>query len=409
MFKPVNVAFNKHKNSYYWINLPEKLRYRPFSEFVAKIISYCNLNCSYCYMFNQGDETYKGLPKRMSDVVRNAMTERIINHADRHNLHDVSIGLHGGEPLLFGKQQLIDWVSYVRRRLNECSINSTFALQTNGVLIDKEWTDIFDFLNVTVGVSIDGPEKYHNMYRVDHQGHKSFTRVLSGIECLRNHPNSESIFGGILAVINPEIPPNEFFQFILSTNPRSCDIRMPLANYKNLSPQHTVNIGQWLISLFDIWFDFGPERPFINLFSSVLLLFLGDKNINYECIGTGSNGLVIIETDGGIEPSDNLKPCGDGFTKIGFNVLNNEFDDSYSHPLIHISQQIEPMISDQCSECDLLKICGSGHLTERYDPLSGFDNPSIYCLDYKIFLYHVKHRLTENMPKSIQSKLGFFS
>lgn len=46
---------------------------------VLKVASRCNLNCSYCYMYNLGDTTYKNQPKVMEkstvDNILNSVSE----------------------------------------------------------------------------------------------------------------------------------------------------------------------------------------------------------------------------------------------------------------------------------------------------------------------------------------------
>ena len=37
-----------------------------FDALILKVASRCNLNCSYCFMYNLGDTTYKQQPKFMS-------------------------------------------------------------------------------------------------------------------------------------------------------------------------------------------------------------------------------------------------------------------------------------------------------------------------------------------------------
>src|SRR5580693_6073961 len=78
----------------------------PFSTFVVKVASRCNLNCSYCYMYNLADQTYRGQPAVMSGAVTAAMARRIASHASRHGVPSVHVILHGGEPLLLGRHRL---------------------------------------------------------------------------------------------------------------------------------------------------------------------------------------------------------------------------------------------------------------------------------------------------------------
>ena len=41
----------------------------PTDSLVIKVASRCNLNCSYCYVYNKGDSGYKTQPKVMSPLV----------------------------------------------------------------------------------------------------------------------------------------------------------------------------------------------------------------------------------------------------------------------------------------------------------------------------------------------------
>ena len=55
-----------------------------FNEVVLQPTSLCNLNCSYCYMYNHVDQSYRGRPKFMSMEVFAQLVERIAEHLDRH-------------------------------------------------------------------------------------------------------------------------------------------------------------------------------------------------------------------------------------------------------------------------------------------------------------------------------------
>ena len=58
----------------------------PFTTFVVKVASRCNLNCSYCYMYNLADRTYRDQPKLMSLATTGLLADRIAAHAVSHRL-----------------------------------------------------------------------------------------------------------------------------------------------------------------------------------------------------------------------------------------------------------------------------------------------------------------------------------
>ena len=59
------------------------------------------------------------------------------------------------------------------------------TIQTNGVLIDREWAQFFAEHDFLVGISLDGPRKIHDAYRTDANGNPTFTRIMNGIALLR--------------------------------------------------------------------------------------------------------------------------------------------------------------------------------------------------------------------------------
>ena len=63
---------------------------------VVKIASRCNINCTYCYMYNHADKSYKSQPKFMSKETILALREKIKNHCVQHKLKKFHIALHGG-------------------------------------------------------------------------------------------------------------------------------------------------------------------------------------------------------------------------------------------------------------------------------------------------------------------------
>ena len=73
---------------------------------VIKIASRCNLNCSYCYMYNLGDTTYKSQPKLMSNDIIDSLINRVKEHCQEHGIKNFHFVIHGGEPLLAPKKLL---------------------------------------------------------------------------------------------------------------------------------------------------------------------------------------------------------------------------------------------------------------------------------------------------------------
>src|SRR4051812_14258644 len=101
----------------------------PRLNFGLKISSRCNLNCSYCYVYNKGDTTWRGRPSMMSDEVFNATSTRIRDYCRLSGQGSVQIVFHGGEPTLVGRAKIGAWCAQMTSALSGIA-QPFFAIQT---------------------------------------------------------------------------------------------------------------------------------------------------------------------------------------------------------------------------------------------------------------------------------------
>ena len=134
----------------------------PFSQFILKVNSRCNLSCSYCYVYEMADEAWRNMPKRMSHAVAAKAVERIADHAERHGLDASDVILHGGEPLLAGADWLAELVASLRDTV-PAQVN--VSVQTNGTLLSRPMLETLKSLRVSIGVSLDGDAEATNRHR----------------------------------------------------------------------------------------------------------------------------------------------------------------------------------------------------------------------------------------------------
>jgi uncharacterized protein len=105
--------------------------------------------------------------------------------------------LHGGEPLLLGKRKVEQLFKII---MAKCGQN---GIQTNGLLIDNEWIDMFVKYNVNVGVSLDGDTpllnagRFSDAFKIQHvlnmvRKMKMAGLSVSVIAVLRRHNAAEN-------------------------------------------------------------------------------------------------------------------------------------------------------------------------------------------------------------------------
>ena len=77
-------------------------------------------------------------------------------------------------------------------------------MQTNGVLLDDGWIDLFERYRISAGVSLDGPPVVNNLHRLDLKGNSSYDRTVEGLRLLQQAAAQRRVSEpGLLSVINP--------------------------------------------------------------------------------------------------------------------------------------------------------------------------------------------------------------
>src|ERR1700722_11149398 len=80
----------------------------PFREFVGRVHSRCDLACDYCYMYEMADQSWRDRPRRMSMEVARRTAMRIGEHVRTHQIPSGALIMHGGEPLLAGRELIAE-------------------------------------------------------------------------------------------------------------------------------------------------------------------------------------------------------------------------------------------------------------------------------------------------------------
>ena len=375
----------------------------PFNTFVVKVASRCNLNCKYCYMYNLQDQTYRNQPKRMDLKVAQKMAERIRSHSQAHGSQAVHIILHGGEPMLLGMEYMHEWLEVVRPELVP-HVCVYVSMQTNGLLVTDEWIDFLADHKVGVGISYDGPKHAHDRYRVHHDGRGSHDEVVAAIERLKRHPRGPKIFSCVLSVVNVDLDPHEVWADFKNLGIYAFDVLLPHSNHLHPPPQGKWSYRDWLITLFDLWFD-DPEPHGLRYFENIIRCLLRYP-FSTDNIGGKPVGVLVIETNGDYEGTDALKCTAEGLSKLERNVMTDEIDLLYENPFVTRIQQANVPLCETCQACPASEVCGGGYIPHRYFSEArgvlrpGFENPTVYCDAIYGLVEHAYNRVREALPAS---------
>ena len=375
----------------------------PFRQFIVKMHGRCNLACTYCYLYEGPDSSWRDRPASASAAVLDRTATRIAEHAARHELRDLALVLHGGEPLLAGAGPLAALAGRVRELVPPgCQVHAT--VQTNATLLTEERLAVLADAGVRVGISLDGGTAAHNRRRVDHAGRPSWPAAARGARLVAER--FPQAYAGLLTVVDPTLDPVETYESLLGLRPPALDLLLPHGNWSVPPPGRTgVRYGDWLCAVFDRWWAAGRREVRVRLFEECVALLLGLPAAT-EALGLAPFDAVVVETDGSIEQVDSLKSAYPGAARTGLDVFRHTFDDALRHPGVAARQAGPASLAEQCRACPLLRVCGGGHYAHRYRAGHGFRNPSVYCADLQRFIRHVSSRLAAAASAGASSARG---
>lgn len=340
-----------------------------------------------------GDTGWSRRPKIMSRKTSRVAAESLANLFHSQS-RPFAIVLHGGEPLLLGAENLGYLIKSLRSALpSECAI----SIQTNGILISEEILDLCADYQVTLSLSLDGPKHVHDRNRVGFVGQGTFDEVMGGLDRLRDHRESQFLFTGLLAVVDPVSDPREVYSFFKCMKPPSVDFIYKDGNHSRLPEGKkdigTTEYGLWMVGLLDAYL--ADENPIkIRVLDDMIKLLIGGV-ASKDGVGLNNFGVLVIDSDGSITKNDTLKSSFDGADRFSepWSVHTHDLIDILNSTEFANAQADQRPSSKICAACPELEICGGGMTLQRWRDDNGFDNPSVYCEDQKLLIGHIREKL----------------
>jgi uncharacterized protein len=358
---------------------PSIATFRTPLQFILKVASRCNLNCSYCYVYNKGDGTWRSRPSIMPAAVFTAAVGRIRGYCESSGQSDARVDFHGGEPCLAGAARVRAWCEDLRNGLRGVA-TPHFSIQTNGTFVDREWIDLFRDEDMQVGVSIDGPAAVHDEFRVDHQGRGSHGTVEEGLRCLL----AAGLSPQVLSVVPLAGDGLRTYEYFRSLGIRRINFLLPdytHDTWRTATPIRPTPVADFLMPIVERWCLTDWEETDVPLFRRIAELILGGRS-GSDQFGNEPLGIVCVEADGDIEGLDVLRVCGDGMAAAGLSVLRDDFEQIAAASELHGRAIFEGLrLPSACVDCGERDTCGGGYLPHRFSKERGFDNASIWCAD----------------------------
>ena len=360
--------------------------------------AHCNLACKYCYYLEKNNLYQNSHRHLMTDEMLEQFTREYI---EAQTMPQVLFTWHGGEPLMrsidFYKKALALQKKYAHGK----QIDN--VIQTNGTLLTDEWCEFFAQNHWLVGISIDGPQEYHDHYRVTPAGKPSWEKVMQGIQLLKKH----RVEWNAMAVVNAYNAehPLEFYHFFRDNGCQylqftpiverltehedgrtlaslADDREIPLAD-ASVTPQQW---GNFLCTIFDDWVRHDVGKTFVEIFDCTLANWMGVLPgicaYSKECGHAG-----VMEHNGDVYSCDHFVfpeyKLGNIREQSLIDMLYGEKQQAFSR-LKHTS------LPRQCKECDMEFACHGECPKNRFEK-DKYGEPGLnyLCQGYYQYYTHV--------------------
>ena len=360
--------------------------------------AHCNLACKYCYYLEKNNLYQNSHRHLMTDEMLEQFTREYI---EAQTMPQVLFTWHGGEPLMrsidFYKKALALQKKYAHGK----QIDN--VIQTNGTLLTDEWCEFFAQNHWLVGISIDGPQEYHDHYRVTPAGKPSWEKVMQGIQLLKKH----RVEWNAMAVVNAYNAehPLEFYHFFRDNGCQylqftpiverltehedgrtlaslADDREIPLTD-ASVTPQQW---GNFLCTIFDDWVRHDVGKTFVEIFDCTLANWMGVLPgicaYSKECGHAG-----VMEHNGDVYSCDHFVfpeyKLGNIREQSLIDMLYGEKQQAFSR-LKHTS------LPRQCKECDMEFACHGECPKNRFEK-DKYGEPGLnyLCQGYYQYYSHV--------------------
>jgi uncharacterized protein len=337
-----------------------KVNLGPLTLLVLQPTSFCNIDCSYCY-----------LPNRH---LKNVVSDDVLAWALRRAFSSGPVGekidilWHAGEPLIVGT----DFYWNASRKIAEFNVNSvrvSQCLQTNGTLIDAQWGDLFKSCDVKVGVSLDGPEWINDMHRRTRANRGTFHATMRGINALR----TAGIGFSILAVLTRESLRHidDVFNFFEAEG-----IHNVAFNLEEIEGANTAWSFEGDDDPVELYRDFARKAFVRHSRGSLAIREMSAIEGRLGRLPASIVGpskplqFVTVDVDGGFStycPELHGIKYPDGTRHVFGNVRTNDFLDIIANPqFLQVYDEVMEGVAKCARSCNRFAICGSHRVGNKF-------------------------------------------
>jgi uncharacterized protein len=251
---------------------------------ITKVTRICNLRCVYCHEWADTKSVME------FETVANLIAKSL----QCSGIQFVRFIWHGGEPLVRGRD-FYKKAMFIQERARGSGQVIANCIQTNGTLLDESWADFILENGIEIGLSVDGPEKLHNLQRPTVGGQATWHKTVNAVRLLQQRHIS---FGALVVVTDDtlQMGAEALFSFILETGIKSFAMlhlrpeSLPDGKYDPMRDYLALDrFNRFQMEIFDLWFKHDNPDIHIREFDSILSMLLGGEaaicTLAGECVG----------------------------------------------------------------------------------------------------------------------------
>lgn len=349
----------------------------PLTIMLKPVSGACNLHCTYCFYRDVSQQREMQSFGIMSYTTLDALVRKAFAYADQA----LFFVFQGGEPMLAGLAFYREALR-LQRRYNGRGLSISNAIQTNGTLLNDEWSQFFSENHFLVGVSLDGTCKLNDLYRVDALCNGTSESVLKGIALLQKH----FVSFNILCVVTNDVAQHAH------------EVLEALRGYENLQFIPCLNTldgtggayslsaeayGKFLVQSYQVYENAYHNGHYVSIrnFDNYLLLLMGRQPEMCAMQGACGQYYYLVEADGSVYPCDfyvldewyigNINTSS--FVKLSQSKVGARFVES------------SRKVSEQCLACKWFGLCRGGCRRDRLTTIDTALSQNRFCQSYQYF------------------------
>lgn len=352
---------------------------------IIKVANTCNMHCRYCFIE----------PSVFHKTMKLETARKVVRaFLDSAYFEEITFVWHGGEPLLRGRHFFEDILA--EQRAIPTHVRYVNAVQTNATRLDDDMLDFLVNNRIHIGLSLDGPTAINDA-----------TRRMRGGRALSAHDvtidaaqriKARALAVGAIVVVHTGIldhPEEIYWEFKrqglnMKLNPLAKS-GLAAADGEDLGITAD-QYGQFLIRMFDVWFDDPAPAIAIEPFRMHIARVLGVPGAVHDCHFAKSCHHSFL----GIAPDGDLYPCGMFQGEPAFrygNICDMAPEDIPLTALFGRIEERERRVAESCATCTFFDLCYSGCMFHSLKNAHRFEEKDYYCTGYKMYFEHLLRRV----------------